>query len=174
MSRYRDSLRKAFTLIELLVVITIIGVLTALLLPAVLKVRAAADRIQCANNLKQIGLACHGYHDVNQALPSEENTGSAWLAGPWVVQLSPFLEQSPFFQQWGATLTTSNPLLAQLKGGSTSLRATVIKPLICPSDALPNPSIALLIAPGQNSAFPDGIYSSLTSSTAAVTWRPAA
>ena len=112
----------AFTLIELLVVITIIGVLTALLLPAVLKVRAAADRIQCANNLKQIGLACHSYHDVNQALPSEENTGSAWLAGPWVVQLSPFLEQSPFFEQWGATLTTSNPLLAQLKGGSTSLR----------------------------------------------------
>jgi prepilin-type N-terminal cleavage/methylation domain-containing protein/prepilin-type processing-associated H-X9-DG protein len=153
----------AFTLIEVLVVIAIIAILIGLLLPAVQKVRAAAARIQCSNNLKQIGLACHNYHDANQAFPTEENSGGAWLAQPWVVQLSPFLEQDPFYQQWRATLTTSNPLSAQHKGGSSSLRATVIKSLICPADALPNPPVALLLAPGQNSAFPDGIYSSLTS-----------
>jgi prepilin-type processing-associated H-X9-DG protein len=146
-----------------LVVIAIIAVLIGLLLPAVQMVRAAAARAQCANNLKQIGLACHNYHDANRAFPTEENTGAAWLGQPWVVQLSPFLEQDPFYQQWRTTLTTSNPLLAQLKGGPTSLRATVIKTLICPADALPTSPIAQLLAPGANPSFPDGIYSSLTS-----------
>jgi prepilin-type N-terminal cleavage/methylation domain-containing protein/prepilin-type processing-associated H-X9-DG protein len=149
----------AFTLIELLVVIAIIAVLIGLLLPAVQKVRATAARIQCANNLKQIGLACHNYHDANQGFPTQ---GNSVLTGTWVVPLAPFLEQEPFYQQWRATLTTSNPLVAQWGGGPNSLQATVIKTLVCPADALPTPASAQLTGPGVF-GFPDGIYSSLTS-----------
>jgi prepilin-type N-terminal cleavage/methylation domain-containing protein/prepilin-type processing-associated H-X9-DG protein len=148
----------AFTLIELLVVIAIIGILIGLLLPAVQKVRSAAARIQCANNLKQIGLACHNYHDVNQAFPTQSN-----LVGNWVNQLPDSLDQGPFGQQWRATYTTSNPIVAQVQGGRNSLQATVIKTLVCPADALPSPPVAQIYAPGQIPGFPDGVYSSLTS-----------
>jgi prepilin-type processing-associated H-X9-DG protein len=85
------------------------------------------------------------------------------LVGNWVNQLPDFLDQGPFAQQWRATMTTSNPFLAQVQGGRNSLQATVIKTLVCPADALPDPPVAQIYAPGLFAAYPDGIYSSLTS-----------
>lgn len=90
----RSPRQSAFTLIELLVVIAIIAILIALLVPAVQKVREAAARTQCANNLKQLGLACHGYHDVNKKFPN-----TRWgLNMTWASQILPYIEQDAVFK----------------------------------------------------------------------------
>jgi prepilin-type N-terminal cleavage/methylation domain-containing protein len=91
--------RTGFTLIELLVVIAIIAILIALLVPAVQKVREAAARTQCINNLKQIGLAVHSYHDARKQIPavrsSFDDHGSTWA-----VLVLPYLDQVPLYQNW--------------------------------------------------------------------------
>ena len=102
--------RRGFTLIELLVVIAIIAVLVGLLLPAVLSARESARRSQCANNLKQIGIAIHSFHDAKQTLPSSVRPllSSTVRAGVFV-RLLPFIEQNKLWDAYDTSVTWSDP-----------------------------------------------------------------
>jgi prepilin-type N-terminal cleavage/methylation domain-containing protein len=123
--------RAGFTLIELLVVIAIIAVLVALLLPAVQQAREAARRSSCKNNLKQLGLAMHNYHDTHQMFPfgwMSEATGQYHRRQTWFQMILPFIDQAPFYNQYAADQT------AYVHQIPKSLAGTVVASMMCPSD----------------------------------------
>jgi prepilin-type N-terminal cleavage/methylation domain-containing protein/prepilin-type processing-associated H-X9-DG protein len=138
--------RRGFTLIELLVVIAIIAVLIGLLLPAVQKIREAANRMSCANNLKQMGLALHNYHDTNKSFPSgviSQLKDPSWRLPPgncnafpdeygpgwsFFALILPHLEQDNLYRSINFNLPVSDP-------ANADARRTPVKTYLCPSDA---------------------------------------
>ena len=141
--RSEPKLRRAFTLIELLVVIAIIAILIALLLPAVQQAREAARRTQCRNNLHNIGLAMHNYHDVFSAFPANigryTNVGGANQRPEfsWIAMSLPYLDQAPLYNQ----LDFTQMPLGQMPDRNHNafppnqiVRETVLSVLICPSN----------------------------------------
>jgi prepilin-type N-terminal cleavage/methylation domain-containing protein len=147
MSRPLSRTRRGFTLIELLVVIAIIAILIGLLLPAVQKVREAAARTQCINNVKQIGIACHSYNDVRGSLPpavyirsgtgftDENNCGPSMF-----VMILPYMEQDNLYKLAEASIRNYTMNITTNGAGSTNdqnwrvVGLSDVKPYRCPSD----------------------------------------
>ena len=163
---------RGFTLVELLVVIAIIGILIALLLPAVQSAREAARRSQCSNNLKQLALAAHNYHDVHKKFPPGHLRGTALYADAtnhecwgWHVFLMPFMEQNSMYDQLAPNTYRLEDVCAGLNPSvpdpATTL-ATQISGFICPSD--PNDGVS-----HQNRHFGGGVG---TSAAGLGNWRP--
>jgi len=137
----RRTVRHAFTLIELLVVIAIIAILIGLLLPAVQKVREAAARMKCQNNLKQLSLALHGYHDTYDRFP----LGAVWNGGGmyanprsgWNIPLFPYIEQGNLFKQFPASAAAQQwyPYFTPEATSATGPTRVVVQTWLCPSDS---------------------------------------
>ncbi|SFJ26022.1 DUF1559 domain-containing protein [Planctomicrobium piriforme] len=136
--------RTGFTLIELLVVIAIIAILIALLLPAVQQAREAARRSQCKNNLKQLGLAMHNYHDAFNLFPVAQgksvfDNGNYYRALSAHVMMLPFLDQAPLYNQINLNqmFSDNTPANAGIPGGKTNSQLaldTKLSAFLCPSD----------------------------------------
>ena len=140
--RRAHPLRSAFTLVELLVVIAIIGVLVALLLPAVQSAREAARRMQCSNNLKQLSIAAHNFHDVENRLPyNTQNEGGwdwnyqkNWRSWSCLARVLPYVEQGNLKEQLQILNQTDTDPTGNTFGQNQAILTTTIKFFFCPSD----------------------------------------
>src|SRR5690349_1429964 len=138
--------QRAFTLVELLVVIAIIGVLVALLLPAVQSAREAARRASCANNVTQLGLSVHNFEFHFETLPAGVLNSDGPIRNEpqgqhvsWIVQVLPYLEQRNLYQKF-------NQAAGAYAAENAQVRATVVSILRCPSDPVPQVNQASTIA----------------------------
>lgn len=143
-NRSRPAAFHGFTLVELLVVIAIIGILVSLLLPAVQAAREAARRAKCANNLKNIALAIHNYHDTNKALPAAVRLRSGIadnilidtrLFLNWAIEILPYIEEQPLFDRFDIGMGLTSSTFATLKDErNREPRGTELAVMLCPSD----------------------------------------
>ncbi|QDV69414.1 hypothetical protein Poly24_31300 [Rosistilla carotiformis] len=140
--------RVGFTLVELLVVIAIIGILVGLLLPAVQAAREAARRMQCSNNMKQLGLALHNYHDTYQCFPANAGVtlprspsivNESWASWSGLASILPFIEQGPLYDQIDFSYNF-DANIAGVAEHSSVVRRVRIDAFVCPSD--PGSSVA--------------------------------
>jgi prepilin-type N-terminal cleavage/methylation domain-containing protein/prepilin-type processing-associated H-X9-DG protein len=134
MIHQRRQPRRAFTLLELLVVIALIGALLGMLLPAVQKARDAATRARCGNNLRQLGLAAHQYHDARGSFPAGvrwQKARDPYLFSSWLTHLLPYLEQQNL---WAATEDAYRQSPSPVRGSSHVGLSTPLAVLACPAD----------------------------------------
>jgi prepilin-type N-terminal cleavage/methylation domain-containing protein/prepilin-type processing-associated H-X9-DG protein len=159
--------RHGFTLIELLVVIAIIGILIALLLPAVQKVREAATRMSCSNNLKQIGLALHHYHDTHATFPPGGVTDGPCCSTPsgaaWTIYILPFLELDALYKQYRFDKYNEDV-------ENAPVRITYVRTYVCPSDRDANILGKPESGPGSGLDYMPGSYRGVSGRSTGLDW----
>lgn len=157
--------KRAFTLVELLVVIAIIGILIGMLLPAVQQVREAARRTSCANNIRQLALACHNYESALGELPPglyqnfDPSSSIRNYGYTWFVAILPYMEENNVYKLWNFTDTGTDAMTNGLDAAGNATQAaptaTVIESFLCPSDNYRSPVVELTYT---GNGYPNGFF----------------